>query len=80
MGGGSGADIGAIAMSDGAIAAGEGGAASSGSGGMLLDVSMTGPEREAKSSVAARFSSSALCDAPASEAADTALFSQTMAS
>jgi hypothetical protein len=47
---------------------------------MLLDVSMTGPESEARSSVAARFSSSALWDEPASEAAETALFSQTMAS
>jgi hypothetical protein len=81
LGGWSGEEIGAIATSGGAIATGEGGGeGGSDAGGMLLDVSMTGPEREAKSSVAARFSSSALCDAPASEAAETALFSQTMAS
>ena len=51
-----------------------------GGGGCRLGVETIGPESDASSSVAARFSSSALRPAPASAAASTALFSQTIAS
>jgi hypothetical protein len=83
FGGGGGALIGVMALGVDVIARGSGGEACGGGGGWggrKLGVAIVGPERDAKSSVAARFNSSARCAAPACAAASTARLSHTMAS